>query len=160
MVLLLGKRYQSHVSLTVQQWLPAIHDTYTSAYLWHVNPMLKSFSYNCHLILMTLTHSHLELHQNLTSATFILLKITSEQSKSSQNIWRRVVVWLLINISPACFQENAFVSNIFPNLSDLFWLVWVLTLNTLNCLTGACPSNWVVFLQQIMLHCCCAVRGL
>ena len=25
-----------------------------------------------------------------------------------------------------CFQENAFVSNIFPNLSGLFWLVWVL----------------------------------
>ena len=30
------------------------------------------------------------------------------------------------HLSFKCFPENAFVSNMFPNLSGLFWLLWVL----------------------------------
>ena len=40
----------------------------------------------------------------VSSATLILLKITWAKSESAQNISRRVVVWLLINIThQACF---------------------------------------------------------
>ena len=51
--------------------------------------------------ILLLTHSHF-----LPSASLILLKITWEFRKSSQNIWRIVVVRLLINISPSnVFQK-------------------------------------------------------
>ena len=45
-----------------------------------------------------LTHSHSRVPLEISSATFILLKITWEWSEISQNIWRRFVVCLLINI--------------------------------------------------------------
>ena len=42
------------------------------------------------------------------------------------NIWIRVVVWLMLNISPTnVFQKNVFVSKIFPKASGLLWLLWV-----------------------------------
>ena len=75
-----------------QCWL--VHLVWESERVWLTcSPLFDSHS-------VGLTHSHSELHQKLTSATFILLKITWEQSENKQNIWRRVVVWLLINISP------------------------------------------------------------
>ena len=49
----------------------------------------------------SLNHWHSEFLWKVLSAFFILLKITCEQSKISLNIWRRVVVWLLINIPPS-----------------------------------------------------------
>ena len=39
-----------------------------------------------------LTHSHSVFPRKVSSATFILLRITLEWSKSSQNIWRKVVI--------------------------------------------------------------------
>ena len=45
-----------------------------------------------------LTHSHSRVLLEIPSATFILLKIIWEWSQISQNIWRRFVVCLLINI--------------------------------------------------------------
>ena len=53
-----------------------------------------------------LTHSHLRVSLEILSAIFILLEITWEQSERSQNISNRVVVYLLINISPSnVFQK-------------------------------------------------------
>ena len=53
-----------------------------------------------------LTHSHSESHSKVSSATLILLKITWELSETLQNIWTRVIVWLLINIAPSnVFQK-------------------------------------------------------
>ena len=50
---------------------------------------------------MTLTHSHSRVPLEVSSATFILLEITWELSESLRNISRRVVLYLLVNISPS-----------------------------------------------------------
>ena len=74
-----------------------------------------------------LTHSHSELHWKASSATLTLLKITWGKSISLENIWRGVVVWLLINISPSnIFPKKILVEKI-SNLSGLVWLllVWI-----------------------------------
>ena len=54
-----------------------------------------------------LTHSHIRVPLEKPSATFILLKITWQWRKISQNIWRRFFVCLLVNI---CH------SNVFKNM--------------------------------------------
>ena len=90
------------------------------------------------MITWLLTHSHLELHQNLTSASLILLKINWEESESSQNIWRRVVVWLPINISP---------SNVFQKM-----LLKVIYFQICQACFGCSECEWVKVLQDPSLQ--------
>ena len=68
-----------------------------------------------------LTHSHSELLWKLPSATLILLKITWELRESLQNIWTRVVAWLLVNIGPSIyFQRMLFKVKYFLNCQACF----------------------------------------
>ena len=58
-----------------------------------------------------------ELLKKVSFATVISMKITWEESENSQNVWGKVV-WFLINIFPLnVFQEDAFGSKMFPEFS-------------------------------------------
>ena len=64
---------------------------------------------HCTLGRKELTHSCLEVYWQMSSGLAQLLNIILQLSINSQNIWRRFVWWVLIDIT---------TSNIFPKCSD------------------------------------------
>ena len=58
----------------------------------------------------------------ITPDTFILLRITGEYSINLQNIQKRVVFCVLINISPSnIFSKDAITRMMSPKLPGLLW---------------------------------------